>query len=170
MKPTRRARIHDGGDDLRHHFESRYTVPAVTVGRGGKAVSDTYMLVHQTLAGDGTVTTRVTSLSGAHTLLNTTQGAGFGPPSKGGLGSQLHLRLAPWAKAGIILEPDTNQGTQARPGEVFAAAEAGALLPLPEAAYDVPVLTRVKVHRDLRVEVARSLYSAPQAGPASCPG
>ena len=170
MKPTRRARIHDGGDDLRHHFESRYTVPAVTVGRGGKAVSDTYMLVHQTLAGDGTVTTRVTSLSGAHTLLNTTQGAGFGPPSKGGLGSQLHPRLAPRAKAGIILEPDTNQGTQARPGEVFAAAEAGALLPLPEAAYDVPVLTRVKVHRDLRVEVARPLYSAPQAGPASCPG
>jgi hypothetical protein len=170
MKPTRRARIHDGGDDLRHHFESRYTVPAVTAGRGGEAVSDTYMLVHQTLAGDGTVTTRVTSLSGAHTLLNTTQSGGFGPSSKGGLGSQLHPRLAPWAKAGIILEPDTNQGTQARPGEVFAAAEAGALLPLPEAAYDVPVLTRVKVHRDLRVEVARSLYSAPQAGPASCPG
>jgi hypothetical protein len=52
---------------------------------------------------------------------------------------------------------------QARPGEVFAAAEAGALLPLPDAAYDVPVLTRVKVHRDFHVEVARSLYSAPQA-------
>jgi len=51
---------------------------------------------------------------------------------------------------------------QARPGEVFAAQEAGALLPLPEAAYDVPVLTRVKVHRDFHVEVARSLYSAPQ--------
>jgi transposase len=52
---------------------------------------------------------------------------------------------------------------QARPGEVFAAAEAGALLPLPDTAYDVPVLTRVKVHRDFHVEVARSLYSAPQA-------
>jgi hypothetical protein len=51
---------------------------------------------------------------------------------------------------------------QARPAEVFAAAEAGALLPLPEAAYDVPVLARVKVHRDFHVEVARSLYSAPQ--------
>src|ERR1022692_967937 len=52
---------------------------------------------------------------------------------------------------------------QARPGEGFAAAEAGALLPLPDTAYDVPVLTRVKVHRDFHVEVARSLYSAPQA-------
>jgi transposase len=51
---------------------------------------------------------------------------------------------------------------QARPGEVFAAAEAGELLPLP-GPYDVPVLTRVKVHRDFHVEVARSLYSAPQA-------
>jgi transposase len=51
---------------------------------------------------------------------------------------------------------------QARPGEVFAAQEAGLLLPLPGAAYDVPVLTRVKVHRDFHVEIARSLYSAPQ--------
>jgi transposase len=51
---------------------------------------------------------------------------------------------------------------QARPAEVFAAAEAGQLLPLPCTAYDVPVLTRVKVHRDFHVEVARSLYSAPQ--------
>src|SRR5262249_52164749 len=42
------------------------------------------------------------------------------------------------------------------------ATEAGALLPLPGTAYDVPVLSRVKVHRDFHVEVARSLYSAPQ--------
>jgi signal transduction histidine kinase len=44
------------------------------------------MFVHQALAGDGTLTARVTSLSG-------------------------EPGLAPWAKAGIILEPDTNQGT-----------------------------------------------------------
>jgi transposase len=51
---------------------------------------------------------------------------------------------------------------QGRPAEVFAASEAAALLPLPDTAYDVPVLARVKVHRDFHVEVARSLYSAPQ--------
>jgi transposase len=51
----------------------------------------------------------------------------------------------------------------ARPAEVFAQYEASALLPLPGAGYDVPVFTRVKVHRDFHVEVARSLYSAPQA-------
>jgi hypothetical protein len=34
--------------------------------------------------------------------------------------------------------------------------EAGCLLPLPEP-YDQPVFTRVKVHRDYHVEVARVL-------------
>jgi len=51
---------------------------------------------------------------------------------------------------------------QARPAEVFAAHEAGALLPQPEAAYDVPAFTSVKVHRDFHVEVGRALYSAPK--------
>jgi transposase len=50
---------------------------------------------------------------------------------------------------------------QARPAQVFAAHEADLLLPVPPA-YDVPVFTTVKVHRDFHVEVARSLYSAPQ--------
>jgi hypothetical protein len=49
----------------------------------------------------------------------------------------------------------------ARPAEVFARDEAAALLPVPPA-YDVPVFKTVKVHRDFHVEVARSLYSAPQ--------
>ena len=52
--------------------------------------------------------------------------------------------------------------TAARPAEVFAEHEAAALLPPPEAAYDVPVFTRVKVHRDFHVEVGRALYSAPK--------
>jgi len=52
--------------------------------------------------------------------------------------------------------------TCARPAEVFAAAEAHLLLSVPAARYDVPLFTRVKVHRDFHVEVARSLYSAPE--------
>jgi hypothetical protein len=51
---------------------------------------------------------------------------------------------------------------QARPAEVFAGHEASVLLPLPAAAYDVPVLTRVKVHRDFHVEIGRALHSAPK--------
>jgi hypothetical protein len=50
--------------------------------------------------------------------------------------------------------------TAARPAEVFAQVESRCLLGVP-AVYDVPTFTRVKVHRDFHVEVARSLYSAP---------
>jgi transposase len=39
----------------------------------------------------------------------------------------------------------------ARPAEVFAEREAGALLPPPGERYDVPVFARVKVHRDFHV-------------------
>jgi hypothetical protein len=50
--------------------------------------------------------------------------------------------------------------TAARPVEMFAAVEAACLLGVP-APYDVPSFTRVKVHRDFHVEVAKSLYSVP---------
>jgi ABC-type transport system involved in multi-copper enzyme maturation permease subunit len=92
-------------------FESRYAEPSVPTGPGGEPVSDTYMFVHHALAGDGTLTARVASLSGAHTTLSPTSGSAFGASAKGGPSSQLDPGLAPWAKAGIILEPDTNQGT-----------------------------------------------------------
>lgn len=52
--------------------------------------------------------------------------------------------------------------TQRRPAEMFTEVEAGCLLPVP-AAYDQPVFTRVKVHRDFHVEVAKALYSVPEA-------
>ncbi len=52
--------------------------------------------------------------------------------------------------------------TQARPVEVFTEHEAGALLAVPQP-YDVPVFTRVKVHRDFHIEVGKALYSAPKA-------
>ncbi len=156
MKPTRWARIHDYGDDPRHHLAawdragfarvlraeftkfrtvrawvialcaaavvfvllsfvsalvSRAPVPAVPTGPGGEAVSDTYMFVHRALAGDGTLTVRVASLSGAHNPSLPALGNGFGASSRGEPRSQLQPGLAPWAKAGIILEPDPNQGT-----------------------------------------------------------
>ncbi len=51
--------------------------------------------------------------------------------------------------------------TQRRPAEMFTELEAGCLLPVPEP-YDLPVFTRVKVHRDFHVEVAKALYSVPE--------
>ena len=51
--------------------------------------------------------------------------------------------------------------TQARPAEVFAEREVAALLPA-QGPYDVPIFTRVKVHRDFHIEVGKALYSAPK--------
>jgi len=51
--------------------------------------------------------------------------------------------------------------TAARPAEMFTEVEAACLLAVPPA-YDVPRFTRVKVHRDFHVEVARALYSLPE--------
>jgi transposase len=51
--------------------------------------------------------------------------------------------------------------TQRRPVEMFTELEAGCLLPVPDP-YDQPVFTRVKVHRDFHVEVAKALYSVPE--------
>jgi hypothetical protein len=51
--------------------------------------------------------------------------------------------------------------TARRPVEMFTELEAGCLLPVPDR-YDQPSFTRVKVHRDFHVEVAKALYSVPQ--------
>ena len=51
--------------------------------------------------------------------------------------------------------------TQRRPAEVFADEELLRLLPAPTEAYDLPVYSKPKVHRDHHVEVARALYSVP---------
>jgi ABC-type transport system involved in multi-copper enzyme maturation permease subunit len=91
-------------------FESRSGNTSVPTGPGGESVTDTYTFVHQELADDGTLTTRVTSLSGSYTFPDAPVGA-VGTSPNGAQNSQLEPGLAPWAKAGIILEPDTNQGT-----------------------------------------------------------
>jgi hypothetical protein len=44
---------------------------------------------------------------------------------------------------------------------MFTELEAACLLPVP-ATYDQPIFTRVKVHRDFHVEVAKALYSVPE--------
>src|SRR5271165_2132152 len=62
------------------------------VGPAGEAVVDSAYLVHQPLASGGSITVRVTSLSGA--------AAG---PFGGG--------LQPWSKAGIIIKASTRQGS-----------------------------------------------------------
>jgi ABC-type transport system involved in multi-copper enzyme maturation permease subunit len=79
-------------------------MPTFPLGPGGEPVTDSFYFVRQPLTGDGTITVRVTSLSG---LVPPANPADYGPqgptPSQPG--------LEPWAKAGIIIKQNTNQGS-----------------------------------------------------------
>jgi ABC-type transport system involved in multi-copper enzyme maturation permease subunit len=103
----------------------------VPVGPGGEAVTDTFYFVHQPLAGDGTITARVTALVGASSpvgarctpppaaarrrarskarrpakcqVLRTSEGQPAGTPSPDA--------LQPWTKAGLIVTASTKQGS-----------------------------------------------------------
>jgi ABC-type transport system involved in multi-copper enzyme maturation permease subunit len=72
------------------------------VGPGGEAVSDSFYFVRQPLPGNGSITVRVTSLTGMIP-------SGNGPV----LGTR--PGLVPWAKAGIIIKAST------QPGSAYAA-------------------------------------------------
>jgi ABC-2 family transporter protein len=90
---------------------------SVPVGPGGELVSDSYYLVHQSLTGNGTITARVTALTGLIPA-PPPRGSGSrpGPQPAGGQGqSRLRPGLVPWAKAGIILTAGP------RPGAAYAA-------------------------------------------------
>jgi ABC-type transport system involved in multi-copper enzyme maturation permease subunit len=73
----------------------------VPVGPGGEEVSDGFYFVHQPLAGNGSITVRVTSLTGQIPVL--TQSGG------------MRAGLVPWAKTGIIIKASTS------PGSAYAA-------------------------------------------------
>jgi len=70
-----------------------------TLGPGGEPVNDQFYFVRQPLAGNGSLTVRVTSMTG---LLPT-----------GDIGGGLSTRpgLVPWSKAGIIIKDGTSQGS-----------------------------------------------------------
>ncbi len=77
-------------------------------GPNGEAVTDQFEFAHQPLAGNGTLTVAVTSLTGH---VQVPPGGGFGPFVTAALppGPQ------PWSKAGIIMKAST------RPGSAYAA-------------------------------------------------
>ena len=78
--------------------------PALTLGPGGEPVTDNFYFVRQPLAGNGSITVRVTSL----TSLLPPAGQVFGAtPSRPG--------LVPWSKAGIIIRSSLT------PGSAYAA-------------------------------------------------
>jgi len=74
------------------------------VGPGGEAVTDSFYFVHRPLAGNGSITTRVTSLTGL--LPAASNGRVHAGPQSG-----MHPGLEPWSKAGLIIKAGTRQGS-----------------------------------------------------------
>jgi ABC-type transport system involved in multi-copper enzyme maturation permease subunit len=82
-------------------------LPYVPHGPGGEVVTDSFSFARQPLTGNGTITARVTSLTGEH--------ANLGPPQSGHAasagGNDMTPGLVDWAKAGIIIKQSTRQGS-----------------------------------------------------------
>ena len=78
-------------------------LPYIPHGPGGEVVSDSFYFVRQPLTAHGSITARVTSLTGEHAAIN-------GQHVQVGTGSMV-AGLASWAKAGIIIKQSTKQGS-----------------------------------------------------------
>jgi ABC-type transport system involved in multi-copper enzyme maturation permease subunit len=81
-------------------------MPVFPVGPGGEPVSDSFYFVRQTLAGNGSITVRVTSLTGLIPPANGQLQSGTGPGSV-----DTRPGLESWAKAGILIKDGTSQGS-----------------------------------------------------------
>ncbi len=77
--------------------------PTVPTGPGGEAVADSYYLVGTPLSGDGTLTARITRLSGV---------TASGPVNAAPSTQQTRPGLAGWSKAGIIITAGSRPGAQ----------------------------------------------------------
>jgi ABC-type transport system involved in multi-copper enzyme maturation permease subunit len=74
---------------------------ALPVGPGGERVTDKFFFLHQSLAGDGSITVRVAALTGLLPQLS-------GKPQPG---EGLRAGVEPWAKAGLIVKASTTRGS-----------------------------------------------------------
>jgi ABC-type transport system involved in multi-copper enzyme maturation permease subunit len=82
------------GGSVQHvqHGAAACGQPALLLGPGGEPVTDSFYFVRQPLAGNGSITVRVTSLTGL-------------PPGP------MQPGLVPWSKAGILIKEDLSQGS-----------------------------------------------------------
>jgi ABC-type transport system involved in multi-copper enzyme maturation permease subunit len=78
---------------------------SLPLGPGGEAVNDTFYFVRQPLAGNGSLTVRVTSLAGL-----VQPGSGRARAGRGGQPPMVP-GLQAWSKAGIVIKATTSQGS-----------------------------------------------------------
>ncbi|GHO88558.1 hypothetical protein [Dictyobacter formicarum] len=78
--------------------------PSPPVGPHGEAVNDRFYFVHQPLDGKGSITARLTSMTGEIAYL---------PPNQDQNASGIVMvpGVVPWAKAGVIIKESTKQGS-----------------------------------------------------------
>jgi len=79
--------------------------PGDPIGPDGGAVVDTFYFVHQALPADGSITARVTSLTGHYSP------TGDVHVSDSGVLSGLTSGVQPWSKAGIMIKASTTRGS-----------------------------------------------------------
>jgi ABC-type transport system involved in multi-copper enzyme maturation permease subunit len=84
--------------------------PGPPIGPAGTGVTDRFYFVHQPLAGDGTITVRVTALTGKYSPA----GGAQAPDARGTLAGYV-AGVQPWAKAGIMIK------SSVAPGAAYAA-------------------------------------------------
>ena len=77
-------------------------MPTFPLGPGGEPVSDSFYFVRQPLAGDGSITVLVTSLTGLLPPPNGSQGPGPDDTKPG---------LMPWSKVGVMIKGSLTQGS-----------------------------------------------------------
>ncbi len=87
---------------------------APLTGPGGEAVTDQFSFVHRTLAGDGSITVRVTSLTGLYSSSGGGSSA-VGGPLAGNPTAGWTPDIEPWSKTGIIIKAST------KPASAYAA-------------------------------------------------
>jgi ABC-type transport system involved in multi-copper enzyme maturation permease subunit len=80
----------------------------VPLGPGGEAVTDSFYFVHRSLAGNGSITARVTSLTGT---LPSASGGRVHANIGGNPQATSHPGVERWSKAGIIIKASTRQGS-----------------------------------------------------------
>ena len=128
--------------------------PAPPTGPGGGWVTDSFYFVRQPLAGNGSITVRVTSLTGLYSTHGLTAG-GAGSPTAG-----MTPGVQPWSKAGIIIKASTRSGS-AYAASASVMARVWKAIVLARARSTAPAAIAARVHGSRVVSSTAASMRAP---------